>query len=278
MTINRIGSRLRRAFQISNAFLRIGYADMISYPLTLGMQLLGASVPLVTFYFVARLVDRNGPEVGGDYFTFVVIGIIAMRILSVGLSAFGRRLHETMNQGQLEMYLVEPVRWRILPFVMIQWEVVVTFVISTLMLLVSVAMGAAYRWSGLPTALMILALGLSASLAIGILDSAIRILAKRADPILTAYTLAASVLSGTYYPLEVLPSWLRALSWLLPHTYVLQALRSVLMRENIVYQGPTTAQAVLALAAFSLVFLPAGLWLYGRSLEYGRKMGVLSGY
>jgi ABC-2 type transport system permease protein len=139
-------------------------------------------------------------------------------------------------------------------------------------------MGAEYQWSGIPAALLILALGLGASLAVGLLDSAIRVLAKRADPILTIYTLAASVLSGTYYPLEVLPRWLLAVSWLLPHTYVLQALRSVLMPGTISTQGPTTMQAILALVGFCLVFLPIGLWLYGRSLEYGRKMGVLSGY
>jgi hypothetical protein len=36
--------------------------------------------------------------------------------------------------------------------------------------------------------------------------------------------------------------------------------------------------AVLALAIFNIVVMTLGLWLFSRSLEYGRKMGMLSGY
>ena len=36
--------------------------------------------------------------------------------------------------------------------------------------------------------------------------------------------------------------------------------------------------AVLALAVFNIIAFTTGLWLFSRSLEYGRKMGVLSGY
>jgi hypothetical protein len=36
--------------------------------------------------------------------------------------------------------------------------------------------------------------------------------------------------------------------------------------------------AVLALLIFNVVVMSAGLWLFSRSLEYGRKMGMLSGY
>jgi len=36
--------------------------------------------------------------------------------------------------------------------------------------------------------------------------------------------------------------------------------------------------AVLALLIFNVVVMSIGLWLFSRSLEYGRKMGMLSGY
>jgi hypothetical protein len=35
---------------------------------------------------------------------------------------------------------------------------------------------------------------------------------------------------------------------------------------------------VLALVAINVVGHPLSLWLYGRMLEQGRKLGVLSGY
>ena len=45
----------------------------------------------------------------------------------------------------------------------------------------------------------------------------------RSDPI------AAQIFSGVYFPIEVLPGWLRPVSYLIPHTYVIAALRRVLM-------------------------------------------------
>jgi hypothetical protein len=35
---------------------------------------------------------------------------------------------------------------------------------------------------------------------------------------------------------------------------------------------------VAALSIFSLVFYPIALWVFGRILDYGRKIGALSGY
>jgi hypothetical protein len=35
---------------------------------------------------------------------------------------------------------------------------------------------------------------------------------------------------------------------------------------------------VLLLLVFIAVVYPIAMWLYGRSLEYGRKMGLLAGY
>jgi ABC-2 type transport system permease protein len=125
---------------------------------------------------------------------------------------------------------------------------------------------------------MIVALGLAATLTIGILSASVKILAKRSDPVLALYSVAAAVLSGAFYPLEVLPPWLRAIAWLIPHTYVIQALRKILMADGEVLSGPTALQASLALLGFCIVMYPLALWVFGRTLDYGRKIGALSGY
>jgi hypothetical protein len=50
------------------------------------------------------------------------------------------------------------------------------------------------------------------------------------------------------------------------------------MPDGQVLPGPTAGQAILALTIFSVVMYPIALWLFGRTLEYGRKIGALSGY
>ncbi len=273
-----IRSKAQRAIQTAGAFIRIDYIDTMNYPLALVMRSLSSFVPIVTFYFVSGLVDDNGPEVAGDYYTFVVIGIVAMGLLAATLNSFGNMMLRYTQEGQLEMFLVEPIRWRSLPFVMIPWQAFIAIVLSILMLVMTLFLGAEYQLSGVPAAIVIVVLGLAATLAIGILGASIKVLSKRADPVLSLYTIAASVLSGAFYPLESLPSWLRALSWLVPHTYVIQALRRVLMPMGSELPGPTAGQAVLALLGFCIVLYPISMWVFGRLLEQGRKIGALSGY
>lgn len=273
-----LGRKLRRAGQVTGAFWRIDFIKATNYPLALVMKGLSAFIPIFTFVFVARLVGDNGADVAFDYYTFVVIGVVTMNILAATLNSFGNDMLELVTQGQLEMFLVEPVRWNLLPFAMTPWAAFQAFATSAVMVLLSIPLGAEYRLEAVPMAILIILLGLAATLAIGILGASIKILSKRADPVLALYTIAASVLSGVFFPVEFLPSWLRALAWVIPHTYVIQALRRVLMPEGEVLPGPTAWQAVGALAIFSIVFYPIALWVFGRILNYGRKIGALSGY
>lgn len=273
-----IRNRWRRGWQITNAFLRIDYIDTMNYPLALMMRALSALVPIVTFYFVSGLIGEDGSDVGGDYYTFVVIGIVSMGILGATLNSFGNMMLRYTQEGQLEMFLVEPVRWRALPFVMIPWQAFLAVATALLLFVLTIFLGAEYRLAGVPAALLIVFLGLAATLAIGILGASIKVLSKRADPVLSLYSIAASVLSGAFYPVELLPDWLEPLSWIIPHTYVIQALRRVLMPAGDNLPGPSAGQAILALLVFSVIVYPIALWTFGRLLEYGRKVGALSGY
>ena len=235
-------------------------------------------MPAVIYFYVAKLVTRTGPDVGGDYFTFVILGLIGTQILNTGLRSLGMEVSTAINRGWFEMILVEPVRWRLLPFGLVQWPIAKTMVGSLLLLLVSIRLGAEYNLSGVPVALLVVALGLAAGLTVGIVSTGIKVLAKAGDPLLTLYMLAAQILSGTYFPTEVLPDWLEPVSLLLPHTHVINSLRRVLMPAGDAMAGLSLGTTLLILGGFSVVFMPVALWLFGRGLEYGRKLGVLSGY
>jgi ABC-type multidrug transport system permease subunit len=89
--------------------------------------------------------------------------------------------------------------------------------------------------------------------------------------------MAASLLGGALFSVDQLPSWLQPLAYAIPHTYVINASRAVLMEDPGTFVIPFNT-AVLALLIFNVVVLAGGLWLFSRSLEYGRKMGMLSGY
>lgn len=254
------------------------YIEAISYPLNLLMRGANALVGVTVWAFVTQHTGTSGPSVANDYYTFVVIGLVGMAILQGGLNGFSEQIGVMMQRGRLEMVLVEPIRWRALPFGLGQWVILKQCLLALLMVMVSLLLGARYSLEGVPMALLVLLLGLAATFTVGVLSASVKVLSKRSDPVLALYQLAALVLSGVFYPVDVLPTALRALSWVIPHTYVIAALRKTLMPEGGLLAGVTSSEAVLLLFAFCAVAYPLSLWLFGRSLEYGRKMGLLSGY
>lgn len=276
--LRELRGKARRGRRVAGAFMRMGYLDTIAYPMSLVVGEFGALIPAVTFYFISQLLDQDSTRVGGDYYTFVIIGLVVMRLLASALQGFGRELEKLINQGRFEILLVEPVPWRFLPFGMAQWDIVKTAVLTSGMIGLAIVLGADFRAEGFIPGVLILLLGLIASLGVSIADTSIRILAKKGDPILALYTMAASVFSGALFPIELLPAPLRLVSYLVPHTYVIQALRKILMPEGHLLEGPSALEAVGALVLFCAIIYPIALWAFGKALNYGRRLGVLSGY
>lgn len=258
------------------AFLRMDVMEDIAYPLSFVFGQLGALAPVVIYFFVARLVGSS-QRVGGDYFTFAVVGLSMATMLQGSLSGFGGSLQRALDRGTFETFLVEPVRWSFLPFAMNLWRSMLGALTGTLVLAAGLVLGADYRAAGIPEFLVLVVLGIAASTGIGILSASVVVLAKRAQPIVALYGLGASLLAGTVFPVDLLPGWLRALSWLVPHTYVINATRDVLMHSTVGGAISFDSAAIALLVFIVLSFIP-GLWALTRSLEYARKLGTLSGY
>jgi ABC-2 type transport system permease protein len=261
---------------ISTAFLRMDAIEDVSYPLSLILGELGVMAPVFIYFFIGELVPSS-PEIGDDYFTFAVIGLCVSTILQAALGGFGGSLQRAQNRGTFETLLVEPVPWTFLPFAMNLWRVILGFLGGTLIFLLGLLLGADYVISGLPAFVLLLVLGVLASMGIGILAASLMVLAKRSQPVLTLYGLAASLLAGALFSVDQLPPYLRALSWAIPHTYVINSARTVLMEDPGSF-SISFGSAALALTVFNLVVFTGGLWLFNRSLQYARKMGMLSGY
>jgi ABC-2 type transport system permease protein len=261
---------------ISSAFLRMDAIEDVSYPLSLILGELGVMAPVFIYFFIGELVPSS-PEIGDDYFTFAVIGLCVSTILQAALGGFGGSLQRAQNRGTFETLLVEPVPWTFLPFAMNLWRVILGFLGGVLIFSLGLLLGADYVISGIPAFVLLLILGVLASMGIGILAASLMVLAKRSQPVLTLYGLAASLLAGALFSVDQLPPYLRALSWAIPHTYVINSARTVLMEDPGSF-SISFGSAALALTIFNLVVFTGGLWLFNRSLQYARKMGMLSGY
>src|SRR3954451_19720737 len=120
------GRRGRRGYRVSKAMIRIGWLNTIAYPMAFVFNQSAEILPVITFAFISQLVG-GGPHkqelVGGDYYTFAVIGLFAVRLVGAGLTDFAGYVSGIVANGQLEMLLVEPVHWNALPYVLSQWVI-----------------------------------------------------------------------------------------------------------------------------------------------------------
>jgi ABC-2 type transport system permease protein len=272
-----LSAQARRFYGIAAAFTWMGATEAWAYPLGLIMRLLGIVLGPLSLYFVNQLVP-NQSSVGGDYFTFAALGLIGAAATTGGLSAFGGQLDLAVSTGRLENILVEPLRWRVLPFGLAGWPIVLNVFSMTAQFVIMLMFGAVITISGLPVAILLLLGGMAAGHAIGILSASVKVLSKQSDPVLTLYLMATNLLSGTAFPISLLPTPLRWLSYCLPQTYVLSAVRKALMPDGSSIDGPSVAVSIVLLTAFLLVMYPLSLWLFGRALNYARKIGALAGY
>jgi ABC-2 type transport system permease protein len=260
----------------ATGFFRVDFIEEINYPLSFVTRLLGIVAPLLPFFFISQLVGSS-PDVGGDYLTFTVIGLAMTALLSAAMTGFGTTLQRSFQRGTMETFLIEPVPWTTVPLAMNQWQVMNGLLYMLMLMGTGLLLGADYKLSGVPAAMLIAALGTIAGLAIGIVSAAVLMLTLKSSPVIRIYDIASSLLAGSIFSVGQLPGWARGLSVLLPHTYVINGVRTALMADPGSYTVSLT-DAVLVLSIFDVVVFSFGIWLWRRTLEYSRKMGLLSGY
>jgi ABC-2 type transport system permease protein len=208
-------------------------------------------------------------------FTVMVIGTAVIAGLQDSLTGLTSRLQFAMERGTLETYLVEPVPWALIPVAMNIWRSFTGGMVACAMVGVGWLLGAPLRPSGVLPGLVVLFLGIVACNALGTFAASFILLFKRGEPVIALYSLAAAVLGGALFPICVLPAWLRWMSFLVPHSYVISAERQLLM-ENPPAGGLSVGLNIAILAGFCAVTFVAGLWVFDRALTLAKRLGILS--
>jgi ABC-2 type transport system permease protein len=80
------------------------------------------------------------------------------------------------------------------------------------------------------------------------------------------------VVSGVYYPVEVLPDWMQWVSVISPATYALDGARDAIIGGA----GITDLwDEIWPLIIIGVVSIPLGLWVFGRGEQYAKRHGKL---
>ncbi len=82
------------------------------------------------------------------------------------------------------------------------------------------------------------------------------------------------LISGVYYPISVLPVWMRPLASVSPATYVLYGLRAGLMNGQVIWSAEIWSYT-WPLILTALVSVPLGVYVFSVAERYAKKTGRL---
>lgn len=118
----------------------------------------------------------------------------------------------------------------------------------------------------------------SGHLVIGAMSAGMVVMIKRGEPIALGFTWLTQLVSGVFYPLGLLPWYLKWVGFALPLTYSLDGLRRTFMNGETLFDSGPLQLDLVALLAFIVVMVPLSLQVFEWAYRRARRQGTLGQY
>jgi ABC-2 type transport system permease protein len=221
------------------------------------------------------LSGDSGAEINSGYLVlYLVIGTLVWRYLSSIFYWITEVISIERWEGTIEYTLMAPIHRITHVAGQTIWAVFYSLFFTGVILVVTVwvfdlDLSTANLWGG---TIMLLA-GCLSFIGISIMASTLPLLFPERGAQMTHIIIALLLLvSGVYYPIEVLPVVLQKMAVFSPATYVLNGVRLALLEGTRTLQlWPYVWPALL----MGLVLIPAGLWVFKQAEKYAKRTGKL---
>jgi ABC-2 type transport system permease protein len=262
------------------AFVWRDFIDDMSYKFAFLMQFINIFISTAIFFFLSKLLGNLGDAYlkpyGGNYFSFVLIGIAFYSYLGVSMRALTATIRKGQMLGTLEALLVTQTE---IPTIILSSSIY-SFIwasvkVAIYLLLGALVFGADMGNANIAGAFVVLVLTIISFGSLGILSASFIMVLKRGDPVSWVFGGISGLLGGLYYPVSVLPGWLQTLSYLLPVTYALEGMRMAVLRG---YSLSALMPNILALLVFSVIMLPLSIMAFGFAVKKAKRDGTLTQY
>jgi ABC-2 type transport system permease protein len=262
------------------AFIYRGMITMFSYRIALILQILSMFITTASFYFLAKLVgfQENNPylaQYGGDYMVFLIIGIVFQSFVTVSQSSFSQSIRNEQYMGTLESLLLSKTPLHKILTYSSLWTFLFTAINTAVILAIAIVLFKVELNANYLASIVILVLSIISLAGIGMISAGIIMVTKQGDPVSWFVSIISAFLSGVYYPIEVLPKFLKSLALVLPNTHALIALRQALINNYSIWQ---VKDQVMILFVFSLITVPLGIVAFRKGFDRARREGSLSYY
>ncbi|HLA43394.1 MAG TPA: ABC transporter permease [Aggregatilineales bacterium] len=225
-----------------------------------------------------QAVDKDN-VVADDFASFLVAYLVIGTLMWGFMSGIFNNLSEMIAwerwEGTIEYTFMAPVR-RIVQMTgqmifSVLWSLMFTSVVG---LALALFFDIDLRQADLPGALVIMLVGSLSIVGIGVIGSILPLLyPERGAQLIHIIQAALLLVSGVYYPVEVLPNWLQTVSQFSPATYVLNGMRYALLPDAGV--GTPISEAVLPLLLMGVILMPVGVYCFHIAERYAKRTGKL---
>jgi ABC-2 type transport system permease protein len=226
-------------------------------------------------YIGLGMEQIGGEQVDGTFLVlYLVVGTLVWRYLSLIFYWITDLIGLERWEGTIEYTLMAPIRRITHMAGQTIFAVAYSLIFTGIILGVSALLFKIdLREANLFSATVMLLSGSLSFVGIGIMGSILPLLFPERGSQMTHVIIALLLLvSGVYYPVDVLPEVLQKLAVVSPATYVLRGVRAALLDG--VGVSAVLPEIVSALL-IGLVTIPVGLWVFGLAERYAKRTGKL---
>ncbi len=257
-----------------------GFYVWISYKTQVIFTVLGWLLPVFSYYFIGVMyknaVAPSLAAYGGSYVAFMVIGVAFQGYVSSAFTTLSTRIRNEQLMGTLEYVLMSPTRLSSFLLYNAAWAFLLNSLNAALILGVGTfLLGVNFVHADIFGAALALILAILSNMGLGMASAGVIMITKQGNPISFLFTSVSNLLSGVFFPVAVLPIWLRYVSYMLPLTWSLDAIRYALLEG---YSVPALSFYLEILSLFTLITVPLGLLAFSLGFTKARKDGSLSQY
>lgn len=225
------------------------------------------AIALVSVGFMTRFLS-----VSPDVVAFILVGVIALSVVHLGQLDMSYLLLYSVWEKSLKQELAAPVETY--HIVAGAWGI---GVIHSIIVFCLLTLFSAYAFDYpllnigfVPVLLFFIGLTMMSSI-IGILVCALSmIFGGRSHVVATSTVSVLTLVSGIYYPIDVLPESIQLISKAIPLTHFL-----IYYRSFYGFSG-NAAQAIARGYFLAFLYFLIGLFLFSLALRYSRKQGILT--
>lgn len=237
-------------------------------------EVLSPVTQLAALYYLAKAVGNEFRPEGMPYFLFLVIGNGFYTFLLAGANSFLRAIQESQHNGMLEVLMTTSTRSATL----VSLSAMSAFgggAFQFLIYMVAGLLGISGGRVNLGAFLAVFLLSALIAFATGLFAAGLQIAIHKGSALLWLFGSSAWLLTGTMFPVEVLPAPVRAISGLLPFTHALTGMRMAIVQNA--GTGPLTRELGI-LFLFTITLVPLSLAFFSWTVRRARQLGTLSFY